>query len=111
MTERSYGHGLRTRCSGPASTLGPLHGIRYVAKDMYDVASVPTPASTRLLADNVPDSDCAVVDRDKSKRRPLVTPDGTEAVTSPSKANASAARATCPARAGNDPRRRRVYVQ
>ena len=43
--------------------LGPLHGIPYVAKDLYDVAGLPTTAGTRLLADNVPDADCAVVDR------------------------------------------------
>ena len=43
--------------------LGPLHGIPYVAKDLYDVAGLPTTAGTRLLADNVPDTDCAVVDR------------------------------------------------
>ena len=43
--------------------LGPLHGIPYVAKDLYDVAGLPTTAGTRLLADNVPASDCAVVER------------------------------------------------
>ena len=43
--------------------LGPLHGIPYAAKDLYDVAGLPTTAGTRLLADNVPDSDCAVVAR------------------------------------------------
>ena len=43
--------------------LGPLHGIPYVAKDLYDVAGLPTTAGTRLLADNVPASDCNVVDR------------------------------------------------
>ena len=43
--------------------LGPLHGIPYVAKDLYDVAGLPTTAGTRLLADNVPDADCTVVDR------------------------------------------------
>ena len=48
---------------GAAVDLGPLHGIPYVAKDLYDVAGLPTTAGTRLLADNVPDSDCTVVDR------------------------------------------------
>ena len=43
--------------------LGPLHGIPYVAKDLYDVAGLPTTAGTRLLADNVPDRDCTVVER------------------------------------------------
>ena len=41
--------------------LGPLHGIPYVAKDLYDVAGLPTTAGTRLLADNVPDRDSTVV--------------------------------------------------
>ena len=48
---------------GAGIDLGPLHGIPYVAKDLYDVAGLPTTAGTRLLADNVPASDCAVVDR------------------------------------------------
>ena len=48
---------------GAGIDLGPLHGIPYVAKDLYDVAGLPTTAGTRLLADNVPDTDCAVVDR------------------------------------------------
>ena len=43
--------------------LGPLHGIPYVAKDLYDVAGLPTTAGTRLLADNVRGSDCTVVER------------------------------------------------
>ena len=48
---------------GAGIDLGPLHGIPYVAKDLYDVTGLPTTAGTRLLADNVADSDCAVVDR------------------------------------------------
>ena len=43
--------------------LGPLHGIPYVAKDLYDVAGLPTTAGTRLLAGNVPASDSTVVAR------------------------------------------------
>ena len=48
---------------GAGIDLGPLHGIPYVAKDLYDVAGLPTTAGTRLLADNVPAADCNVVDR------------------------------------------------
>ena len=48
---------------GAGIDLGPLHGIPYVAKDLYDVAGLPTTAGTRLLANNVPDADCTVVDR------------------------------------------------
>ena len=41
--------------------LGPLHGIPYGAKDLYDVKGLPTTAGTRLLATNVAREDCAVV--------------------------------------------------
>jgi aspartyl-tRNA(Asn)/glutamyl-tRNA(Gln) amidotransferase subunit A len=40
---------------------GPLHGIPYAAKDLFDVKGVPTTAGTRLLADNVAGHDCTVV--------------------------------------------------
>ena len=51
-------------CSSPrASTSARCTGIPYVAKDLYDVAGLPTTAGTRLLADNVPDRDCTVVER------------------------------------------------
>src|SRR4051812_11103308 len=44
--------------SGPR---GPLHGIPYSLKDIFDVAGVRTTAQSRLLADNIPveDSVCA----------------------------------------------------
>ena len=41
--------------------LGPLCGIPYAAKDLFDVKGVPTTAGTRLLADNIAAEDCAVV--------------------------------------------------
>src|SRR5262249_32730709 len=41
--------------------LGPLHGIPYAAKDLYDVRGLPTTAGTRLLAKNVAQADCTVV--------------------------------------------------
>jgi aspartyl-tRNA(Asn)/glutamyl-tRNA(Gln) amidotransferase subunit A len=43
--------------------LGPLHGIPYAAKDLYDVKGVATTAGTRLLVDNIARQDCAVVRR------------------------------------------------
>ncbi|TFH49919.1 MAG: hypothetical protein E4H01_03325, partial [Lysobacterales bacterium] len=36
---------------------GPLHGIPYAAKDLFDVRGLPTTAGTRLLADNIADAD------------------------------------------------------
>ena len=41
--------------------LGPLHGIPYVAKDLFNVKGEATMAGTRLLEDNVADADCHVV--------------------------------------------------
>ena len=40
---------------------GPLHGIPFAAKDLFDVKGVPTTAGTRLLAGNVAGQDCTVV--------------------------------------------------
>ena len=42
---------------------GPLHGVPYAAKDLFDVADEPTGAGTRLLADHVAARDCTVVER------------------------------------------------
>ena len=46
-----------------ATTCGPLHGIPYAVKDLYDVAGQATTAGTRLLAGNVAAHDCAAVRR------------------------------------------------
>ena len=43
--------------------LGPLHGIPYSAKDLFDVGGLPTTAGTRLLDDNIAAADAAVVAR------------------------------------------------
>ncbi len=42
---------------------GPLHGIPYAVKDLFDVAGEVTGAGTRLLADNVAADDASVVRR------------------------------------------------
>ncbi|MDP6346584.1 MAG: amidase family protein, partial [Alphaproteobacteria bacterium] len=43
--------------------LGPLHGIPYAAKDLFDVAGEATTAGTHLLTDNIAAADCAAVRR------------------------------------------------
>jgi aspartyl-tRNA(Asn)/glutamyl-tRNA(Gln) amidotransferase subunit A len=42
---------------------GPMCGIPYAAKDLFDVKGVATTAGTRLLADNIAHDDAAVVRR------------------------------------------------
>lgn len=43
--------------------LGPLHGIPYAAKDLFDVAGTATTAGSRLLRDNMAAQDSAVTQR------------------------------------------------
>jgi aspartyl-tRNA(Asn)/glutamyl-tRNA(Gln) amidotransferase subunit A len=43
--------------------LGLLHGVPYVAKDLFDVKGLPTSAGTHLLEGNVARADCTVVQR------------------------------------------------
>jgi aspartyl-tRNA(Asn)/glutamyl-tRNA(Gln) amidotransferase subunit A len=43
--------------------LGPLQGVPYAVKDLYDVKGIATTAGTRLLGDNVAAVDCASVRR------------------------------------------------
>ncbi len=43
--------------------LGPLHGIPYVTKDLFDVAGLPTTAGSRTLEDNIATNDATVTRR------------------------------------------------
>jgi aspartyl-tRNA(Asn)/glutamyl-tRNA(Gln) amidotransferase subunit A len=43
--------------------LGPLQGVPYAVKDLYDVKAMATTAGTRLLGGNVAAADCASVRR------------------------------------------------
>ena len=45
------------------SSRGPLHGVPYAVKDLFDVAGLPTMAGCRLLVDRVAERDCAPVRR------------------------------------------------
>jgi aspartyl-tRNA(Asn)/glutamyl-tRNA(Gln) amidotransferase subunit A len=45
------------------SSRGPLHGVPYAVKDLFDVAGLPTMAGCRLLIDNVAERDGAPVRR------------------------------------------------
>ena len=40
---------------------GPLHGIPFALKDLYDTAGIPTTGGSAFLRDRVPDQDAAVV--------------------------------------------------
>src|SRR5262245_51777488 len=42
---------------------GPLHGVPYAAKDLFDTRGVATAWGTRFLRDRVPDTNATVVDR------------------------------------------------
>lgn len=46
--------------SGPK---GPLHGIPYALKDMFETVGIRTTGQSRLLADHVPARDCRVQER------------------------------------------------
>ncbi len=43
--------------------VGPLHGIPYAAKDLFDVKGLPTTAGSKLLHDNIALADSAVTAR------------------------------------------------
>lgn len=45
------------------SQLGPLHGVPFTAKDIFDTAGLPTTAGLRMLRSNIPDHDATVVAR------------------------------------------------
>ena len=45
------------------TVLGPLHGVPFTAKDIFDTAGLPTTAGLRMLRTNIPDRDATVVAR------------------------------------------------
>jgi amidase len=45
------------------ASLGPLHGVPFTAKDIFNTAGLPTTAGLRMLRSHVPDHDATVVAR------------------------------------------------
>ncbi|MGH7764546.1 MAG: amidase, partial [Candidatus Dormibacteraceae bacterium] len=43
--------------------VGPLHGVPFTAKDIFDTAGLPTTAGLRMLRSNIPDHDATVIAR------------------------------------------------
>ena len=43
--------------------LGPLHGVPFTAKDIFDTAGLPTTAGLRMLRTNIPDHDATAIAR------------------------------------------------
>ena len=43
--------------------VGPLHGVPYAAKDLFDTKGIRTTVGSRILADNVPGEDAAIVEK------------------------------------------------
>ncbi len=51
---------------------GPLHGIPYAAKDLLDTSGVRTTVGSKILANNVPAHDAAIIDKLESAGAILV---------------------------------------
>ena len=45
------------------AVLGPLHGVPFTVKDIFDTAGLPTTAGLRMLRSNVPERDATVIAR------------------------------------------------
>jgi len=45
------------------SVLGPLHGVPFTAKDIFNTAGLPTTAGLRMMRSHVPDHDATVIAR------------------------------------------------
>lgn len=45
------------------NVLGPLHGVPFTAKDIFNTAGLPTTAGLRMLRSNIPDHDATAVAR------------------------------------------------
>lgn len=54
---------LADRRNRPNAVLGPLHGVPFTAKDIFDTAGLPTTAGLRMQRKHVPDRDATVIAR------------------------------------------------
>lgn len=51
------------RAKSRKAVLGPLHGVPFTAKDIFDVAGLPTTAGLRMLRSKVAERDATVISR------------------------------------------------
>ena len=51
------------RAKSRHAVLGPLHGVPFTAKDIFNTAGIPTTAGLRMRSSNIPDHDATVVAR------------------------------------------------
>lgn len=51
------------RAKGRKPILGPLHGVPFTAKDIFNTAGLPTTTGLRMLRSRIPDHDATVVAR------------------------------------------------
>nr|MDQ3936810.1 amidase family protein [Actinomycetota bacterium] len=62
--ERALGDAARADAELEAGVdRGPLHGIPYALKDVFDVAGIPTTCHSKVCIDRIPTADCAVEER------------------------------------------------
>src|SRR5215467_13391836 len=47
----------------PKAVLGPLHGVPFTVKDIFNTAGLPTTTGLRMLRSRIPDHDATVVAR------------------------------------------------
>ena len=51
------------RRNKPNAVLGPLHGVPFTVKDIFNTAGLPTTAGLRIMSRNIPDRDATVIAR------------------------------------------------
>jgi aspartyl-tRNA(Asn)/glutamyl-tRNA(Gln) amidotransferase subunit A len=59
-------HEAQAMLDDGAATLGPMHGVPFALKDIIDVATLPTTAHSKILADNIASEDAVVTAKIKA---------------------------------------------